>query len=95
MLLLLLSLGLSYQKTKHAVQTQFSRRINLPKNYNNGFECDMCTKVVQYVEQLLKDQTAETEIATLVEQLCASFTSLYDTLCKTMLKHISQQSLIG
>ena len=46
----------------------------------------MCTKVVQYIEQLLKDQTVESEIAILVEQLCVSFPSPYDSLCKTVVE---------
>ena len=85
MFLALLALGIAVQPRKPAVQTRFSKKIILPKDYKNSFGCDMCTKVVQYIEQLLKDQTVESEIATLVERLCTTFGSPYDSLCKTVI----------
>ena len=82
----LIFLGVSLQTRRPAVSTRFTKPIKLPSNYNNGFGCDMCTKVVQYIEQLIVDQTVESEIVTLVEQLCNNFPSPYSTLCDTVVE---------
>lgn len=86
MLFALLALGLSIQPHRPAIKTRFTKKIVLPKNYHNGIGCDMCQQVVQYIEKLLLDKTVETEIATLVEQLCTSFPSPYDSLCKSIIE---------
>lgn len=53
---------------------------------DNGVACDMCKKVITYVEELLKDQTVESEIAALVAQLCQTFPAPYSSLCDAVVK---------
>ena len=86
MFLAFLALGIAIQPRRPAISNRFSRKIPLPKYYDNSFGCDMCKQVVKYVEQILVDTTVESEIATLVEQLCVSFPSPYDSLCKTAIE---------
>lgn len=77
-----LTIGLCQAKLRKV--QRIPTRLVLPKNYQNGIGCDMCKKVVQYIEQLLNDQKTEEEIALLVEQLCTFFPSPYDSLCDSL-----------
>ena len=74
MFLAFIVLATSYNQHKKAVPTRFL-------NYNVGFSCKTCTKIVDYIKELLDDETAESEISSLINQLCMTFQTPYDTLC--------------
>ncbi|KAK8834034.1 hypothetical protein M9Y10_021254 [Tritrichomonas musculus] len=76
------TIGLCETKLRKAVR--IPSKLALPDGYQNGVGCDMCKKVVQYIEQLLKDQKTEEEIALLVEEVCKFFPSPYDSLCDSI-----------
>ena len=78
------TIGLCQARLRKAVR--IPTPIQIPQNYNNGIGCGLCTKVVLYVEELLKDQKIEEEIATLVAQLCQQFPSPYSTLCDSLVE---------
>ncbi|EAX96193.1 surfactant B protein, putative [Trichomonas vaginalis G3] len=50
----------------------------------NGAVCDMCTKLVRYIEELMESETVESEIAVLCEKLCDELPSPISSLCKGM-----------
>lgn len=50
----------------------------------NGYSCDMCTSVVNYIAELVADEATKDEITVLVEQLCTTFPSPYDATCKSL-----------
>lgn len=94
MFLILLALGISIPH-KNTLTARFSKRdgkynsmkkLSIQNNTQNSIGCDMCTQIVNYIKQLFDDQVIESEIATIVEQLCTTFPSPYDTLCKTMVE---------
>ena len=67
-----------------------SKKLAIPKGVDNGFACDMCTQVVSYIESLIAT-TAESEIISLVEELCNQFPSPYSSLCDALVEsYVSQ-----
>ncbi|EAX93694.1 Saposin-like type B, region 1 family protein [Trichomonas vaginalis G3] len=52
----------------------------------NGGGCDMCTKVVGTIEELLKNSYAEAEIAAYIAQLCDTIPFPVSTLCQVIVE---------
>ena len=51
------------------------------KKFDNDMACDMCTKIVLYVEEILKDTREEQEIVKFVQQYCEKLPVPLSTLC--------------
>lgn len=86
MFFVLLSLRTAALPHKLTIPTRFSRNIILKKNFDNGIGCDMCQEVIKYIERILIDPTVESDITILVEELCTTFPSPYDSLCKNVVE---------
>ena len=55
-----------------------------PRIYDHDVCCDMCNKLVYYIEVLLEDETVDSQIISLTENLCETFSSPYNSLCKSI-----------
>ena len=55
-------------------------------NEKSQNSCDMCNRLIKYIESLYKDQLIELEITALVDQVCSTFASPYDSLCKSFIE---------
>ena len=60
------------------------RNLNTPDNVDS---CEMCTKVVDYVEYLMNNTFIESEIASLVSLLCQTLPFPVSTGCSLIVKH--------
>lgn len=59
----------------------------LPKGVKNlGDMCEFCKFLVDYIEDLLKDQKVESEIEALALKLCATLGDPYRATCETLVK---------
>ena len=62
----------------------YQKDIRIP---DNADKCEMCTKVVNYIEEIMNNTLVESEVATLVSLLCDTLPFPLSTGCSFIVKH--------